>query len=70
MSVAALIAAQQEHSPPAGAHLLLAAGVVVAALAIVGVKWWRGRSGDAASAEGQSPSHDRPAESRRSSQKK
>jgi hypothetical protein len=70
MSVAALIAAQQEHSPPAGAHLLLVAGVIVAALAVVGVKWWRGRSDAAARAERQAPSHDRPADSRRSSHKK
>ena len=34
---------QQEHSPPAGAHLALLAAAVVAALAFLGVREWRRR---------------------------
>jgi hypothetical protein len=37
-----LVVAQQ-HEPPAGAHFVLLAGALVAALAILGVRWWRGR---------------------------
>jgi hypothetical protein len=61
---AALAVAQQEHSPPAGAHVVLLAGVVVAALTIFGVKWWRGRRGAAATDE-HSDTPDRSAESTR-----
>jgi hypothetical protein len=57
----------QQHNPPAGAHFVLLAGAVVAALAIFGVKWWRGRN-DSAAAGSESTSHDRAAESPRSTE--
>jgi hypothetical protein len=41
--IAQLVVAQQQHDPPAGAHFVLLAGAVVTALAILGVRWWRGR---------------------------
>jgi hypothetical protein len=41
--IAQLVVAQQRHDPPAGAHFVLLAGAVVTALAILGVRWWRGR---------------------------
>jgi hypothetical protein len=63
----ALVLAQQEHSPPAGAHFALLAGLVVAAIAIFGVKWWRGRR-EAAAADEHSPTHDRSGESTRSTE--
>jgi hypothetical protein len=56
----ALVLAQQEHSPPAGAHVVLLAGLVGAALVVVGVRWWRGRR-DAA-ADRRSRTHDRSGE--------
>jgi hypothetical protein len=59
---AQLIVAQQQHEPPAGAHYVVLAGAVVAGLAILGVRWWRGRR-DARDADEQSPSYDRPARS-------
>jgi hypothetical protein len=64
---AGLVVAQQEHSPPAGAHFVLLAGVVVAALAIFGVRWWRGR-GDAAATEEHSRTADHSPESTRSTE--
>jgi hypothetical protein len=33
----------QQHEPPAAAHLVVLAGIAVAALAIFGVKRWRDR---------------------------
>ena len=54
-----LVVAQQQHEPPAGAHLVLLAGVVVTALAIFGVRWWRGRRGVS---EEQPAPHDRSAD--------
>jgi hypothetical protein len=38
-----LVVAQQQHEPPAGAHFVVLAGAVVTGLAILGVRWWRGR---------------------------
>lgn len=64
---AALVLAQQDHSPPAGAHFVLLAGAVVAALAIFGVRWWRGRR-DAAATDEHSGPRDRAAESTRSTE--
>lgn len=34
---------QQQHEPPAGAHLILLAGAVIAALVFFGVSRWRKR---------------------------
>jgi hypothetical protein len=62
---ARLVVAQQEHSPPAGAHFVVLAGAVVAVLAILGVKWWRGRR-DAAAADEHPRTHNRSPESTRS----
>jgi hypothetical protein len=53
---------EQPHEPPAGAHLILLAGVVVTALVLLGVSRWRRRR-DAAAAEEQSTSLDRSHES-------
>lgn len=64
---AALIVAQQEHRPPAGAHFVLLAGAVVAALVLFGMRWWRGRR-DTADTEGHSGTGDRPADSTRSTE--
>jgi hypothetical protein len=65
LSLAAqLVVAQQQHEPPAGAHYVVLAGAVVAALAFLGVRWWRGRR-DAKETDEQSPSHDRSAENTR-----
>ena len=61
---AALVVAQQQHGPPRGAHLMLLAGVVIAAVAIFGVKWWRGRRDGATTDEGLTR-HDRSADSTR-----
>jgi hypothetical protein len=59
----------QEHTPSGGAvHLALLAGVVVAALVVFGVSRWRGRR-DAAAVDERSTSHDRAAESSRSTEK-
>ena len=66
VQAAGLLVAQQEHSPPAGAHLILLAGVAVAALTIFGVRWWRGRR-DAAADE-HSRAHERSTESTRSTE--
>jgi hypothetical protein len=61
----ALVVAQQEHSPPAGAHAVLLAGAVVAALALFGIRWWRGRR-DATATDENSDTRDRSAETTRS----
>jgi type VI protein secretion system component VasK len=42
---------QQEHGPPAGAHLVLLAVAIVAALAFLGVRQWRRRRDAAIAAE-------------------
>jgi hypothetical protein len=40
----ALLVGQQQHDPPGAAlHLALVAGVVVAALAVIGLSRWRSR---------------------------
>jgi hypothetical protein len=41
--VAAELVVAQQHRPPAGAHFFLLAGIVVAAIAVLGVRWWRRR---------------------------
>lgn len=41
--LAAQLVAAQQHSAPAGAHAVLLAGVIVAALVFLGVGWWRRR---------------------------
>lgn len=58
---AELLIAQEQHRPPAGAHLVLLAGVMVAVLAILGVRWWR--RNEAAEAEPEPAEHDRSPES-------
>jgi hypothetical protein len=50
---AALLA--QQHEPPAGAHLILVAGIVGTGLVLFGVRRWRRRR-DAAAAEEDSTS--------------
>jgi hypothetical protein len=52
----AVLLAQRQHEPPAGAHLFLLAGVVVAALVLFGVSRWRRRR-TAAAAEEEPTSH-------------
>jgi hypothetical protein len=60
----------QEHTPNGGAvHLALLAGIVVAALVVLGVSRWRRRRESAAVAE-RSTSQDRSAESTRSPEKR
>jgi len=49
--------AQQDHSPPAGAHLVLLAGLLVTGLVLLAVRQWRRRR-DAAAAPGERPSSD------------
>jgi hypothetical protein len=66
MSLPADLVVAQQHEPPAGAHFVLLAGVVVTALVILGVRWWRGR--DAAAAEQQSPGPERTPERKRSAE--
>jgi hypothetical protein len=58
-----LVVAQQQHEPPAAGHFVLLAGAAVAALAIFGVRWLRGRRDATASEDEQSPPQDRAAES-------
>lgn len=62
-----LVVTQQQHRPPAGAHFVLLAGIVVAALAILGVRWWRRRH-KAAEGEREPNSHDHLPEGTRSSE--
>ncbi len=57
--------AQQQHEAPAGAHLILVAGVVVTGLVLFGVSRWRRRR-DAAAAEEDSTSLPHSPESTRS----
>jgi hypothetical protein len=59
---AELVIAQEQHRPPAAAHLVLLAGAVVAVLAIFGVRWWRRRH-EEAEAEPEAAAHDRSPES-------
>jgi hypothetical protein len=48
----------QQHEPPAGAHLILLAGVVVAGLVLLGMsRWRRRRDAAAAGEESTSPPH-------------
>lgn len=68
MTATALVAAQQ-HGPGGAAHLLLLAGVVVAALVALGVSRWRRRR-DAKLAEHQRVADDRPAETGRPTKEK
>jgi hypothetical protein len=46
---------QQQHEPPAGAHLVLVAGVVVTGLVLLGVSRWRRRRDAAAAEEASTP---------------
>jgi hypothetical protein len=59
--LAAGLVGQQQHEPPAGAHLVLLAGAVVTAIVILGVRWWRGRH-DGGAPDRESTPHDRSAE--------
>lgn len=63
-----LVVAQQQHRPPAGAHLVLLAGIMVAALAVLGVTWWRRRH-KAAEADRQPNSHENAPERTNSPEK-
>jgi hypothetical protein len=63
--VATDLVVAQQHEAPAGAHFVVLAGLMVAALAILGVRWWRGRR-DGDGIEGQQRSQDRSSESTRS----
>jgi hypothetical protein len=49
--------AQQDHSPPAGAHLVLLAGLLVTGVVLLAVMRWRRRR-DEAAAPGEQPSSD------------
>jgi hypothetical protein len=59
---AELVVAQQQHRPPGAAHFVLLAGVVLAVLAIFGVRWWRRRH-EVAEAEWEPTAGDRSQES-------
>jgi hypothetical protein len=52
----------QEHNPPAGAHLMVLAGIVIAALVILGVRRWRTRRDTGSNRHGPASS-DRSSES-------
>jgi hypothetical protein len=43
VSLTADLVVAQQHEPPAEAHFVLLTGAAAAALAILGVRWWRGR---------------------------
>jgi hypothetical protein len=60
--MSALVAAEQ-HGPRGAAHLVLLAGVVVIAIAVIGVNRWRTRRDEAAGAEEPTTSRDKRAES-------
>lgn len=62
---AGLVVAQEQHRPPAGAHFALLAGIAVAALVVLGVRWWRRRH-EASKAEPEPKSHDGSPEQMRS----
>lgn len=63
----AVLLGQQQHEPPAGAHIVLLAGIALAALAIFGVSRWRRRR-DAAAAHDHVRPHARSGESTRSTE--
>lgn len=67
--LAARLVGAEEHNPPAGAHFVLLAGLVVIGLVIFGVSWWRRRRGSGAG-EQRSTSRDLSGESTRSKEKK
>jgi hypothetical protein len=48
--MSALVAAEQ-HGPRGAAHLVLLAGVVVIAIAVIGINRWRARRDEAAAGE-------------------
>jgi hypothetical protein len=62
-----ILAAETTHGPGGAAHLFLLAGIVVTALVIFGVNWWRGRR-DASANEDQSSFDDRAHASTRSTE--
>jgi hypothetical protein len=55
--MSALVAAEQ-HDPVGAAHLALLAGVVVIAIAIIGVSRWRAHRGEAAAGADRPTSRD------------
>ena len=59
----AALLGQQQHEPPAGAHIILLAGAAVAAVVLLGVRWRRNRRD--AQRDEQETSHGRAAESTR-----
>jgi uncharacterized iron-regulated membrane protein len=65
--MSALMAAEQ-HGPRGAAHLVLLAGVVVIAIAVIGVNRWRARRDEAAAGEEPTTSRDQRAESTQSTE--
>jgi hypothetical protein len=63
--MSALVAAEQ-HGPGGAAHLAFLAGVVVIAIAVIGVRRWRARRGEAAAGAERPTSRDRPGQSTQS----
>jgi hypothetical protein len=64
--MSALVAAA-EHGPGGAAHIVLLAGIVVIAIAVLGVSRWRTRR-DIAAAREATTSRDQPAEGKQSTE--